>query len=68
MAYFGANLQNANNIGKTTEILATWELVNELENHFINAKKKRDKKKKQQQNARNDTILKRRENCHFSIL
>ena len=40
MAYFGADLQNANNIGKTTEILATWELVNELENHFINARKK----------------------------
>ena len=41
MAYFGADLQNANNIGKTTEMLATGELVNELENHFTNARKKK---------------------------
>ena len=38
MAYFGADLQNANNILKTTEILAMWELINEPESHFINAK------------------------------
>ena len=37
-AYFGADLQNANNILKTTGILAMWELVNEPENHFINTK------------------------------
>ena len=38
MAYFGADLQNANNILKMTEILAMWELINEPENYFINAK------------------------------
>ena len=31
------------NIHKTTEILALWELIKEVENHFINTRKKGNK-------------------------
>ena len=44
MAYHGADLQNAKNIRKKSEILAMWKSINELENHFINVKEKRKKK------------------------
>ena len=33
------------NIHKTTEILALWELIKEVENHFINTRKKRQQNK-----------------------
>ena len=63
MAYFGADLQSAKNIRKMTEILTRWELINELENHFINAKKA--PKKNLNKYTRNYSILEKRENCPF---
>ena len=33
------------NMRKTTEILALWELIKELENHFINTRKKAEQNK-----------------------
>ena len=33
------------NMRKTTEILALWELIKELENHFINTRKKAQQNK-----------------------
>ena len=50
MAYFGTNLQNAKNIRKMAKILAMRELINKLENHFINEKQsgKTTKQQKQQ--------------------
>ena len=68
MACLLADRQNAENILKTIEILAMWELINEPENHFINAKKQRRKNNNNSKYTKNDTILKRRDNCHFSIV
>ena len=47
---------------KTTESLALWELIKELENHFVNTRKKA------QQQQIYDTLWKRGGKCHFSIL
>ena len=58
MAYFGADLQSANNILKTTEFLVKWEFINKPENHFIIAKKKDPAKKRYNKKyTRNDKIL-----------
>ena len=65
---FGADLQNAKNIQKPTEILAMWKLMNSRTISLM--KKKGQKRKKKNDNNKytgNDTILKIRKYCYFQL-
>ena len=61
----GADLQNAKNIRKPTEILAMWKLMN---SRTISIMKKKGKKKNDNNKyTGNDTILKIRKYCYFQL-